>query len=232
MSSTPPTASDAGERSESLLTPDDRRLVQRLRDGDEQAFMELVERYNGALLRLAMSFVPSRAVAEEVVQETWLGVIQGIGRFEGRSSLKTWLFRILVNRAKTRGERERRTVPFSSLAASEAESDETLVDADRFLPPDHVWAGHWAASPRSWAGAPEERLFAKETTSVITAAIESLPEGQRAVVSLRDIAGWSSEDVCDELGISEVNQRVLLHRGRTKIRTALERHFDAVEAPA
>lgn len=217
---------------DSLLTPDDRRLVERLRAGDEKAFMDLVERYSGPLLRLAMSFVPSRAVAEEVVQETWLGVIQGIERFEGRSSLKTWLFRILVNRAKTRGERERRTVPFSSLAAAEAESDETLIDADRFLPPDHVWAGHWAASPRSWAGDPEERLFSKETTKVITDAIESLPEGQRAVVSLRDIAGWSSEDVRDELGISEVNQRVLLHRGRTKVRTALERHFDAAEATA
>jgi RNA polymerase sigma-70 factor, ECF subfamily len=231
MNSDAPPASAPDATADSLLTPDDRRLVQRLRDGDERAFMELVERYNGQLLRLAMSFVPSRAVAEEVVQETWLGVIQGIGRFEGRSSLKTWLFRILVNRAKTRGERERRTVPFSALAASEAASDETLIDADRFLPPDHVWAGHWAAAPRSWAGAPEERLFSKETTKVVTDAIEALPEGQRAVIGLRDIAGWSSEDVCDELGISEVNQRVLLHRGRTKVRTALEAHFDAAGDP-
>jgi RNA polymerase sigma-70 factor (ECF subfamily) len=211
--------------------PGDRHLVARLRAGDEGAFIDLVERYNGALLRLALSFVPSRAVAEEVVQETWLGVIQGIDRFEGRSSLRTWLFRILVNRAKTRGERERRTVPFSALADAEASSDEALVDADRFLPPDHVWAGHWAASPRSWAGAPEERLFAKETTRVITDVIESLPEGQRAVISLRDIAGWSSEDVCEELGISEVNQRVLLHRGRTKVRNALERHFEEGGVP-
>lgn len=215
-----------GEPPAPVLTPEDRHLVARLRNGDELAFMELVERHNAALLRLALSFVPSRAVAEEVVQETWLGVVQGIGRFEGRSSLKTWLFRILVNRAKTRGERERRTVPFSSLANTEAASDETLVEADRFLPSDDLWAGHWAASPRSWAGEPGERLLAKETTKVITHAIDALPEGQRAVVSLRDVAGWSSGEVCDELGISEANQRVLLHRGRTKVRTALERHFE------
>lgn len=214
----------------SAFTPEDRQLVARLRTGDELAFMELVERYNGVLLRLALPFVPSRAVAEEVVQETWLGVIPGIDRFEGRSALKTWLFRILVNRAKTRGERERRTVPFSSLANAEAASHEMLVEADRFLPSGDLWAGHWAASPRSWAGEPEKRLLAKETTRVITDAVDALPEGRRAVVSLRDIAGWSSGEVCDELGISEVNQRVLLHRGRTKVRTVLERHFETETA--
>jgi RNA polymerase sigma-70 factor (ECF subfamily) len=207
-------------------TPEERRLVARLRAGEESAFMWLVETYHGALLRLALSFVPSRAVAEEVVQETWLAVIQGIHRFEERSSLRTWLFRILTNRAKTRGQRERRTVPFSSLADAESNADETLIDPDRFLPADHRWAGHWAAAPRSWGEAPEARLLSKETTRVVTQAIEALPSGQRAVVSLRDVAGWSSEEVCEELGISEVNQRVLLHRGRTKVRNALERHLE------
>jgi len=214
------------EREHGSLSPEDRRLVARLRAGDEAAFMELVERYQGPLLRLALSFVPSHAVAEEVVQETWLGVIQGIDRFEGRSSLRTWLFRILVNRAKTRGERERRTVPFSALAQAEAGSGEAVMDADRFLPADHAWAGHWTAHPRSWGEGPESRLLAKETTRIVTEAIDALPAGQRAVVSLRDVAGWSSEEVCEELGISEVNQRVLLHRGRTKVRNALERHLD------
>ncbi|MEW6583852.1 MAG: sigma-70 family RNA polymerase sigma factor [Actinomycetota bacterium] len=206
-------------------TPEERRLVAALRAGDEAAFMALVERYNGALLRLALSFVPSRAVAEEVVQETWLAVIQGIGRFEGRSTLRTWLFRILVNRAKTRGERERRTVPFSALAAAEADADETLVDPDRFLPHGHRWAGHWSQGPRPWGDSPEDRLLARETASVVTGAIDRLPPGQRAVVSLRDVAGWSAEEVCEALGISEVNQRVLLHRGRTRVRDALDAHL-------
>ena len=227
MTTLPPTAEPRpAEAPPSAPTPEERRLVQALRAGDERAFIELVERYNGALQRLALSFVPSRAVAEEVVQETWLAVIQGIDRFEGRSTLRTWLFRILVNRAKTRGERERRTVPFSSLASDEASGEDGLVDADRFFAHDNPWAGHWSAGPRPWADAPEGRLLAKETTKVVTDAIDGLPPGQRAVVSLRDIAGWSAEEVCDSLGISEVNQRVLLHRGRSRVRSALERHFD------
>jgi RNA polymerase sigma-70 factor, ECF subfamily len=227
MTSLPPAAAaPPAEEGTGASTAEERRLVQALRAGDERAFMGIVERYNGALLRLALSFVPSRAVAEEVVQETWLAVIQGIDRFEGRSTLRTWLFRILVNRAKTRGERERRTVPFSSLASAEAASEEGLVDADRFFPHDNPWAGHWSAGPRPWGDAPEDRLLAKETTKVVTDAIDTLPAGQRAVVSLRDVAGWSAEEVCTSLGISEVNQRVLLHRGRTRVRNALERHFD------
>lgn len=223
---TPAGQTPAADPVRSAPTPEERHLVEALKAGDEAAFVQMVERYNGALLRLALSFVPSRAVAEEVVQETWLAVIRGIDRFEGRSSLRTWLFRILVNRAKTRGERERRTVPFSSLATAEAGEDEVLVDADRFLGPDARWPGHWASAPRPWEGSPEARLGAKETTRIVTEAIEALPAGQRAVVSLRDVAGFTSEEVCESLGISEVNQRVLLHRGRTRVRNALEKHFD------
>ncbi len=204
----------------------DRRLIARLRDGDEAAFAELVDMYHASMLRLARSFVSDRAVAEEVVQETWLGVIRGIDRFEGRSSLKTWLFRILTNTAKKRGVRERRSVPFSSLAGPD---DEAAVDADRFLPEGHQWAGHWAAPPPSWGPAPEERLLAGEARAVIDDAVAQLPEMQRQVITLRDIDGWSSKEVCDVLDLSEVNQRVLLHRARSKVRGALESYFADTE---
>jgi RNA polymerase sigma-70 factor, ECF subfamily len=204
-------------------TADDSRLVDALRRGDEAAFASLVERYSPALRRLALDFVRSPAVAEEVVQETWLAVLKGIDRFEGRSSLKTWLFRILVNTAKTRGAREARTVPFSSL---EVEGQEAAVPEDRFRGADDHWPGHWATPPRSLAEIPEERLLAKEVRSTIGGALETLPEGQRVVVTLRDVAGWSAEEVCDALAVSEVNQRVLLHRGRSKLRAELERYLE------
>ena len=194
----------------------DAALLDRLRAGDEAAFMELVERHHAALVRLAQSFVSSRAVAEEVAQETWLGVLRGIDRFEGRSSLKTWIFRILVNRAKTRGEREARSVPFSSLESEDGPS----VDPDRF-----VEAGGWASPPRPWEGEPVDRLLAGEARAVIDAAIERLPPAQRRVITLRDVEGWPAEEVCDALGLSEANQRVLLHRARSKARAALEAHF-------
>ena len=194
---------------------DDAQLVEALRAGDRQAYEQLVERYTPSLLRLAALFTPTRAVAEEVVQDTWLGVLRGIDSFEGRSSLKTWLFRILTNTAKTRGARERRTLPFSALAGAEVDDAEAVVDADRFDPQD----GHWSQPPGRW---PEERLLAAETRDVIKAAIDALPPAQRAVISLRDVEGWSSEEVCDVLGLTEVNQRVLLHRARSKVRAALE----------
>src|SRR5256884_4241316 len=203
----------AADRSE------DRALVDALRRGDEAAFMRLVDEYGPALLRVARMYVPTAAVAEEVVQETWIGVLNGIDRFEGRSSLKTWIFRILTNIAKTRGQRERRTVPFSALERPDA-VPEAAVDADRFLPPDHErWPGHWASRPEPW---PEERLLAAETRAVVERAIDELPPAQRAVISLRDIEGWSSEEARNALGISETNQRVLLHRARSKVRQALE----------
>jgi RNA polymerase sigma-70 factor (ECF subfamily) len=203
----------------------DRELVAALKRGDEDAFAELIDAHNSSLLRVAMGYVSSRAVADEVVQETWLGVIRGLDRFEGRSSLKTWIFRILTNTAATRGARESRIVPFSSLVDDDGEP----LDPDRFFPSDHErLAGHWALGPTPWK-TPEEGLLSAETRAVMMSAIEDLPPAQRTVISLRDIEGWSPEEVCDALEMSEGNQRVLLHRARTKVRAALERYHDAVE---
>ncbi len=179
------------------------------------------------LLRVARMYVPSTAVAEEVVQETWIGVLNGIDRFEGRSSLKTWIFRILANIAKTRGERERRSVPFSS--AARAAADEPSVDPDRFLPASDERARAWAIGPIPWPG-PEESLLSGETRDVILDAIEKLPPAQREVITLRDVDGWTSEEVRNALEISETNQRVLLHRARSKVRGAIERHLNPMES--
>ena len=188
-------------------------LVERLRAHDEAAFMELVERYHGALVRLARSFVPSQAVAEDVAQETWLGVLNGIDRFEGRSSLKTWIFRILVNRAKTRGQRESRSVPFSSLEGAEGGP---TVDPDRFA------EGAWSSPPRRWEGEPVDRLLAGEARGVIDAAIAELPPAQRRVITLRDVEGLDAGETSALLELTDGNQRVLLHRARAKVRQALE----------
>jgi RNA polymerase sigma-70 factor (ECF subfamily) len=212
----------------SAASAEEMRLIQALRAGEETAFERLIELYHPSLLRLAMMYVPSRAVAEEVVQETWVGVLQGLDRFEGRSSLKTWIFRIVTNRAITRGQRESRSVPFSALANAEDESDDPAVDPERFLPAGHQYAGHWAARPQPWADMPEERLLAQETRDVLQRAIAALPLNQREVITLRDIEGWTSEEVCNVLKISETNQRVLLHRARSKARRALEQYLDGV----
>jgi RNA polymerase sigma-70 factor, ECF subfamily len=189
---------------------DDAALVERLRGGDEEAFVTLVERYHGPLLRLAGSFVSSPAVAEEVVQDTWLGVVKGIERFEGRSSLKTWLFRILVNRARSTGVRERRTVP------SDPQSGPT-VSPERFGPD-----GGWIEPPEPWAERADDRLVAEQLAIRVRAFLDELPEAQRQVVTLRDVEGLSSEDACQLLGITDANQRVLLHRGRARVRSMLE----------
>jgi RNA polymerase sigma-70 factor (ECF subfamily) len=209
---------------------EDRQLLRALRAGDEGAFVQLVERYSASLLRVALMIVGTRAVAEEVVQETWVGFLTGLDRFEGRSSLKTWLFRILTNSAKTRAARERRSVPFSSLVRAETEADELAVDPDRFLPADHDrFPGHWATPPRT----PDARLLGAETQDVIREAIDALPPAQRVVITLRDVGGWSAEEVCDALDLSDGNQRVLLHRARSRVRAALERYLDAeAAAPA
>lgn len=201
------------------------QLVAALRAGDEAAFETLIARYHTALLRLALMYVPSRTVAEDVVQETWLGVLQGLARFEGRSSLKTWLFRILTNRAKTRGQRESRSVAFSALTPDE-EADDPAVDPAWFHPPGSASAGWWSAHPRSWEHVPEERLLAQETQQQIQQAIDALPINQREVITLRDVEGWGSEEVCNILEISETNQRVLLHRARSKVRRALEQYLE------
>ena len=215
-----PVATSAGRRDHE----DERALVDALRRGDEAAFVTLVDRYGASLLRLARTFVRDRAVAEEVVQETWLGVLNGIDRFEGRSSLKTWIFQILSNRAKTRAVRERRSAPFSALAG-EGEDDESAVDADRFRGEGHRWVGHWAAAPADWSYLPEERLLGKETLARLRAAIATLPPRQADVLVLRDVEGWKPEEVCDALGISDGNQRILLHRARSKVRAALENYL-------
>lgn len=204
---------------------DDRMLVDALRRGEEDAFAWLVRRHHEALLRYARVFVRDRAVAEEVVQETWLGVIRGIGAFEARSTVKTWLFHILANRARTRGERESRSVPFSALVARELEDDAPVVDADRFLPADAPrWAGHWAVAPQPW-NAPEARMLAAETRAVIDAAIAGLPPVQREVITLRDVVGMDAGEVCRMMSLTDGNQRVLLHRARSRVRTALDRHL-------
>jgi RNA polymerase sigma-70 factor, ECF subfamily len=209
---------------------DEADLIAALRRGDEQAFVTLVDRYGGLMLRIAMTHVRTRASAEEIVQETWCAVVRGIDRFEGRSSFKTWMLRILTNRAKSRGQRERRCLPFSSLAG---EYDGPAVAAERFLPPDHDrWPGGWAAPPNDWERIPEERLLGRETLARVRAAIAALPERQQEVIVLRDVEGWSADEVCQALGVSEGNQRVLLHRARSKVRAALERYFDGEELAA
>jgi RNA polymerase sigma-70 factor, ECF subfamily len=199
---------------EEVLSPSDARLVDGLRAGDEEAFRTLMREYGAAMLRVAQMYVPSRAVAEEVVQEAWLGVLKGIGRFEGRSSLKTWLFRIVANTAKTRGVRESRSIPFSSLGGD----DDAAIDPDRFLGPGERFPGHWAVPP-------EGHLLAQEALEVIAREIDRLPPAQRAVITLRDVQGFSSEEVRNALDLTETNQRVLLHRARSKVRSALEEYM-------
>ena len=210
----------------SVASAEDLRVVEALRSGNEGAFVSLIERYHVSMLRLAMVFVSSQAVAEEVVQDSWMGVLQGLNGFEGRSSLKTWIFRILTNRAKTRAQREGRSVPFSSLAEFNSDLPEPAVEPERFRGPDQQWPGHWVSFPRSWDEIPEERLLSQETLTRIQEAIDTLPLGQREVIVLRDIEGCSSDEACNLLGVSEANQRVLLHRARSRVRRALERYFE------
>jgi RNA polymerase sigma-70 factor (ECF subfamily) len=198
----------------------DEELVERLRAGDGDAFAELVRRYHRLMLRIARGYVRTDAVAEEVVQESWLAVLRGIERFEGRSSFKTWLLRIVANRAMTQGVKEARSVPFASL--EEEDEDAPSVSPERFHPAGEPGAGAWSAPPEPW---PEDQVLAGETRAVIEQAIEELPPLQRAVVWMRDVEGWTSEEVQEALGISAVNQRVLLHRGRQKVRAALEAYL-------
>jgi RNA polymerase sigma-70 factor, ECF subfamily len=200
----------------------DQRLIERLKAGDEGAFMEVVDAWGPTMLRLARELTPSTAVAEEVVQETWLAVLTGIDRFEGRSSLKTWAMRILVNNAKTRGTRERRTVPFAALARDESEGDFQAVAADRFLSEDAKYPHHWAAPLPRWEAQPEGAVESAETLELIRTAIDGLPPAQRTVILLRDVEGWDGPQISNALEISETNQRVLLHRARSKVRAAIE----------
>jgi RNA polymerase sigma-70 factor (ECF subfamily) len=201
---------------------DDVVLAKGLAARDADAFTFLVARYHPALVRLAQQYVPTRAIADEVVQETWLAVIQGIDRFEHRASLKTWLFKILVNIARSHGVKEHRTIPF---ATNEPRPDEPAVDPSRFRRFTLHGRGQWKEPPCPWPG-PEQRAIDHETAGIIRAAVDGLPPDQREVVTMRDVLGWSASEVCDALGISDGNQRVLLHRGRSKVRAELERRYD------
>lgn len=199
---------------------EERALVERLRRGDEAAFTTLVDQYHGSLVRLARSFVADQAAAEEVAQDTWVGVLTGLATFEGRSSLKTWLFRILTNRAKTRGVREARSTPWSALSPG-GEAPEPAVDPGRFDD-----SGMWSAPPRPWQQTSAEAvLLREETMKVLEAALGELPAGQRAVVTLNDVEGLTAEEICNILEIQETNRRVLLHRGRSRLRQILEAHL-------
>jgi RNA polymerase sigma-70 factor (ECF subfamily) len=210
------------ERPGVLTGHSDAGLVAALRAGDDGAFLSLVGAHHAAMVRVARSYVPSDAVAQEVAQETWLAVLEGLDRFEGRSTLQTWIFRILINRARTRGARERRTVPFSDYPIEEGPT----VDPARFQGEGERYPGGWSTPPNRWDEVPETRLQSQETLERIRTAIDSLPANYREVITLRDIEGWSSPQVCNALGLSETNQRVLLHRARSRVRRALESYLD------
>src|SRR5262245_7964467 len=209
-----------------IEAPDDGSVVEALRQGDEGAFARLVDQYHASLRRVARLYIANYAVADEVVQDTWLGVIRGIWAFEGRSSLKTWIFRILINRAKTRAAREGRMVPFARFDV-EVETAEAAVAPERFQPADHpTEPGHWMHSPLALGASPERRLLAREVREQLRTAIDALPEHQRLVLILRDVEGCSTEEVCNALGVQETNARVLLHRARAKVRSALEPYLE------
>jgi RNA polymerase sigma-70 factor (ECF subfamily) len=196
---------------------DERTLLERMRRGDRAAFAGLIDRHAGSLLRVARSLVRDGAVAEELVQETWIALLTGLDRFEGRSSLRTWLIGVLVNKARTRLARERRTVPFSFLEDAEGRASPATEPAD---PAEY---GGWVDPPGAWTESDPERLaMGTETREVIEAAIRELPDAQRAVVTLRDIEGLETDEICNLLGVTVTNQRVLLHRARARLRRALE----------
>ncbi len=213
---TPPHAAKAPPSAEGSL-------LDTLRGGDERAFASLVDQHTPAMLRLARLYVPTRSIAEEVVQETWLAVVRGLDSFEERSSLRTWIFRILLNKAKSSGVGQRRNLPLDDLDGGEAEGP-PVVDPARFAGRPR---GYWSSPPNHWDELPEDRLLARETLALVQRAMESLPRGQQAVFELRDLRHWSSGEVCEALGITAANQRVLLHRARARMRTAVEEYLDA-----
>lgn len=223
MAAPPPLAGEGAEQI-AQAGSDETDTVAALRAGDEQAFVELVERLYRPLIRVAMIYVASREIAEEVVQETWIAVLQGIDRFQERSSLRSWIFGILTNKAKTRGRRERRMLPLSMLVRAEASDEEAAVDPRRFAGRDEPWSGYWKTPPASWGSEAEQIVLAQETQELVASVIETLPPVQRVVVTLRDIEGWASSDVARQLEITPGNERVLLHRARTRIRAVLEEY--------
>lgn len=215
---------------DAATSTDELDLVERLRAGDEAAFIALVEELMLSMLRVARMYVSSPAVAEEVVQECWLGVLQGIDRFEGRSSLRTWIFRILTNVAKTRGQREGRSVPFASLAGDDL--DQPAVPPEAFQGPEAGSPSHWSTIPTDWRGIPEDRLVGNETLALIGRVIDALPPMQAAVLRMRDVLGMSSEEVRNALDLTATNQRVLLHRARSRVRHELEEYVRGIEVEA
>ena len=222
----------AGSVSLRVVSEAETSLVTRLRNGDQEAFQTLVREHSAGLRRVARLHVSTQAVADEVVQDMWLAVIQGLAAFESRSSLKTWMYRILVNIARTRGLRERRTVPLSSMrrgAATAGGPPEPAVDPGRFRRSDPLFNGHWADAPTEFRNLPDERLVSRETTDVIQHAISNLPGNQQSVVWLRDVEGWTSNEVCESLSLTEANQRVLLHRARCTVRGVLEAYLTGAE---
>jgi RNA polymerase sigma-70 factor (ECF subfamily) len=216
-----------GSGRDAALPPDD-VLVARLRARDEAAFALVLDAWSGGMMRLARSFVSTNDSAAEVVQDAWLGVIEGIAKFEGRSSLKTWVYRILVNTAKRRGAREVRSVPWSSLPGA-ADAGPT-VDPSRFQGPGEPYPGHWREFPAVWPS-PEQETLAGELRALVAAAVALLPDRQRIVITLRDVEGYGSDEVCSILEISAANQRVLLHRARAFVRSRLEAYYVAARKP-
>jgi RNA polymerase sigma-70 factor (ECF subfamily) len=207
-------------------SPEDLRMAERLRAGDEPAFQDLVDRYHGSMIRVALAHVSDRSVAEEVVQDVWMAVLEGLDRFEGRSSLKTWIFSILSNKAKTRGVRESRSVPASSLVREDEEADEPAVDPSRWRQSGH-WKDYWAEYPQPWdEGTPEKVLLDKEGAALLEQAIVALPPRLKQIIILRDVEGLEAEEVCAILAVSDANQRVLLHRARARVRTMLEGYME------
>lgn len=217
---------DRGEAGTAILADPDAGVLERLRRGDEQAFADLVDRWSPAMLRVARAYVSGAHAAEDAVQDAWLGVIRGLPAFEGRSTLRTWVFTILVNRAKTRGSREARSVPMSALAGADAGP---TVAAERFRGPEDRYPDHWTPTgvPAQWEGQPEGRVLAGEALRLLGTALAALPPRQRVVVTLRDVQGLTSEEACAALGVTPQNQRVLLHRGRAALRQALEDYYRA-----
>jgi RNA polymerase sigma-70 factor, ECF subfamily len=223
---TPPAAStDTRPATTSTAAPDESELLAALRAGDAGAFGVLVDRYHPGMIRLAQQYVHDRSAAEGCAQEAWLGVLRGLDRFEARSSLKTWIFGIALNCARARARRDRRSVPFSAITPGVDEPLEPTVEPSRFQGPNDRFPGGWRSFPPSWGEAPDQRLLAAETRQHVQNAIGSLPSQQREVVFLRDVQGCSAEEVCGVLQLSAENQRVLLHRGRARVRRMLEQYL-------
>jgi len=206
-----------------LVQTQELALIAALRRGDEAAFLSLIEQFHAMMIRVARKYVPTYEVAEEIVQETWLGVLHGLDRFEHRASLKTWIFHILTNRAKSRAQREDRHVTFSDLLHFQI--DGPTVDPDCFGPDE--W---WKFYPNSWDNRVEEHVLGQELYALIEQAVQTLPPDQATVITLRDMEGWTAAEVCAVLEVSEENQRVLLHRARAKVRTKLNHYFDRTNA--